>query len=126
MKKVSKETLALIDKLTFEKYPEALKVSSKNLRDYEWDGFIPVAYYVLLEQPGADVFGFDGESEDDEDYQIVGVSFCMHAESGRIFFWEMNNHGEPNNVWCESDGEFVTDGGEPRLIVEVAREHELC
>jgi hypothetical protein len=119
MKKVSKKTLALIDQLVLEKYPTARKIDSKHLRDREFDGFYPIAHYVILEQEGADEFGFDGESEE---YEIVAVSFSMHAESKRIFFWEMNNYGEPDASYGESNGELV-DG---ELIIEFAREHELC
>ena len=119
MKKANKQTLALIDKLVLEKYPTARKIDSKHLRDSDIDGFHPVAHYVILEQEGADEFGFDGECED---YEIVAVSFSAHTESNRIFFWEMNNYGEPDCSYGESNGELV-DG---ELVFETAREHELC
>jgi len=46
MKKASKKTLALIDKLVLAKYPSARKVDDKivqeNLSDF--DGFYPIAH----------------------------------------------------------------------------------
>ena len=119
MKKASKKTLALIDQLVLEKYPTARKIDSKHLKDREFDEFYPIAHYVILEQKGADEFGFDGESEE---YEIVAVRFNIHDSSNRIFFWEMNNYGEPDASYGESNGELV-DG---ELIIEFAREHELC
>ena len=122
MKKASKKTLALIDQLVLEKYPTARKIDSKHLKGYEFDGFYPIAQYVILEQEGANELGFDGESEDCE---IVAIRFNIHDESNRIFFWEMNNYGEPDSSYGESNGELVTDSIDPYLCFETGLEQEL-
>ena len=124
MKKVNEQTLATIDQLVLAKYPSARKVDDKivqeNLSDF--DGFYPIAHYVILEIPGANDLGFN---DDHDEYEVVAVSFSIHDETDRIFFWELNNYGEPDCSYGESNGELMTDSIEPYLVFETAREHEV-
>lgn len=123
MKNVSNETLALIDKLVLQNYPKARKVDPELLDGYAVgpDGFYPIAHYIIKDIPGADELGFDDESKRSQRSQIVAVRFEIDDETGRIFFWNMNNYGEPDATWGASNGELV-DG---KLVFEFGRENEM-
>ena len=126
MQKVSKKTLATIDKLVLEKYPNARKVDFDLISDREFDDFSPVAHYVICDIPGADELGFNDEYEnDDTNYEVVALAFSIHNPTKRIFFWDMNNYGEPDCAYGESNGELMTDSIKPYLQFETAREHEV-
>lgn len=120
MKKPSKKTLARIDELMFAAYPGCRKVVD-DLSDRDFEEFSPIAFYIVKEIPGADKFGFNEDENGVDKYMTVAVEFCVHEDSGRIFFFELNRFSETNNGWGESDGEFV-DG---ELVHEAGLEIEI-
>lgn len=127
----SNETL---DQAVLSAYPKARRVPTPE----KFLDFKPVAHYIFSDFPGADQFGFvkedfvtpldlddenaDWDSQWNEYYKPMTVTFAHDHKTGRLFFWERDKFGNIKTVpqWHElSTGEF-TDG---ELIFETGREY---
>lgn len=107
MKKVSKTTIAQITESVLVHYPETRKADRAPGGDI--DGFPVIAHYIVKEIEGANEYGFNDELDSSEPgfmLEVTAITFTIHPETGRIFFWEYTQFGEPVASWGECSGEF--------------------
>ena len=122
MKKVSKTTIAQITESVLVQYPEARKAD--HVRGDDIDGFPIIAHYIVKDIEGADEFGFNDDLDSSEpgfELEITAITFTIHRETGRIFFWQYTQFGEPETSQGECSGEF-RDG---EMVYEFAANSEL-